>query len=56
MQTHPLNLCTTLALLATIGTISLAADAQETPRTADGHPDLSGYWLPLNAAAGLDGR
>jgi len=24
--------------------------AQETPRTADGHPDLSGYWMPRGSA------
>jgi hypothetical protein len=37
------------AVLATLALSASVATAQETPRTADGHPDLSGYWLPINA-------
>jgi hypothetical protein len=32
------------AALLTGGMFSGAADAQDTPRTADGHPDLRGFW------------
>ena len=35
-----------IALLALLLLCSPITQAQETPRMADGHPDLSGYWTP----------
>jgi len=39
-----------VALLAIAAAQLTLAQAQNTPRSADGHPDLSGYWIPYGAA------
>jgi hypothetical protein len=58
-----------MLVLATVYIVSPPAGAQNTeyaikvmppggpaPRLADGHPDLSGHWLPNSAGQGLGGR
>jgi hypothetical protein len=58
-----------IAVLATVYVVSPPLDAQNTeyaikvmppggppPRLPDGHPDLSGHWLPNSAGQGLGGR
>ena len=58
-----------MAVLATWCVVAPRSDAQNTeyaikvmppggppPRLADGHPDLSGHWLPNSAGQGLGGR
>ena len=45
-----------LAVLAAGGSGTLPAAAQQLPRTADGHPDLQGYWDggPVNASHSVE--
>src|SRR5438094_7421470 len=37
-------------------TITVMPPGGPTPRLSDGHPDLSGHWLPNGAGQGVSGR
>ena len=69
MKLHVRDGIATVAALALWSALSWPAGAQETaytikvmppggptPRLTDGHPDLSGHWLPNGAGQGVSGR